>query len=98
MDPMAFWKKDSVGASDILRSRARKRERLADSISWVASRPAALRVMVASVIRFGREKKFCHGELTEAKPERRDITEIPMTPMRSREASLRLWELSAPEF
>ena len=94
---MAFWKKDSVGASDILRSRARKRDRLADSISWVASRPASLRAMVVSVTSLGREKKFCHGELTEAKPERRDITEIPITPMRSREASLKLWELSVPE-
>ena len=54
--------------------------------------------MVASVTSLDREKKFCHGELTEAKPERRDITEIPMTPMRSSDASLRLWELSVSEF
>jgi len=85
---------DSVGASDILRSSARRRERLASSMSLVASRPAALRPMEASETGVGREKKFCQGELTEAKPDRRDMTDIPMTPMRSREASLRLWELS----
>ena len=94
MEPMVRWKKDSVGASEILRSRARRRERLAESISWVASRPAALRAMVASVTGLGREKKFCQGEETEAKPESRDMTDIPMTPMRSREASLKLCEVS----
>ena len=88
------WKKDSVGASEILRSRARRRERLAESISWVASRPAALRAMVASVTGLGREKKFCQGEETEAKPDSNDMTDIPLTPMRSRAASLKLCEVS----
>ena len=90
MEPTALWKKDSVGAAEIFCSRARKRERLAESMSWVASRPAALRAMVASVMGLGREKKFCQGELTDANPERRDITEIPITPMRPKDASLKL--------
>ena len=88
------WKKDSLGAEDILLSRARRRERFVRSMSWVASRPAALRARVASVTGSGREKKFCQGEETEAKPERSDITDMPITPMRSREASLRDCEVS----
>lgn len=94
MEPMVRWKKDSLGAEDILLSRARRRERLVMSMSWVAPRPAALRARVASVMGLGREKKFCQGEETEAKPERSDIIEMPITPMRSREASLRDWEVS----
>lgn len=43
--------------------------------------------MLASVTGFGRAKKFCQGELTEAKPERRAMTEIPITPIFSDVAS-----------
>ena len=91
---MAFWKKPSVGASNILRSRARRRERFADSISFVASRPASFRPMSASVTGMGRAPKLCQGELTEAKPERRDMREIPIIPTRSRHSSLIFWEIS----
>ena len=94
IEPTALWKNDSVGASEILRSMARSRERLVSSMSLVASSPAALRPIEASETGLRREKKFCHGELTEAKPDKRDITEMPMTPMRSSDASLKLWALS----
>ena len=50
-------------------------------MSCVASRPAVFRATVASVTGFGRAKKFCQGELTEAKPDRRAMTDIPMTPI-----------------
>ena len=91
MEPRAFWKNPSVGASDILRSRARRRERLADSMSCVAWRPASLRARSASVTGLGREPKVCQGELTEAKPDRRDMMEIPITPTRSRQDWVRDW-------
>ena len=77
----AFWKKDSEGASDIFRSRARSRARLTSSISREAASPAALRATVVSVTGLGLVKKFCQGEDTDAKPERRAMTEMPMTPI-----------------
>lgn len=96
MEPMAFWKKPSLGASDIFRSRARRRECFAASMSVVASRPTCLRARSASVTGRGRVPKLCHGELTDAKPERIDMREMPMTPTRSRQASLMLCGRSTP--
>ena len=90
IEPMAFWKKDSAGASDILRSKARSRDRFVSSMSCDASSPATFRAMVASVTGLGRVKKFCQGELTEAKPESRAMTEIPMTPIFSEVVSTML--------
>lgn len=87
IEPIAFWKKDSVGLSDIFRSRARNLDRFVFSMSCVASNPAAFRATSASVIGLKRAKKLCHGDDTEAKPERRDMTEMPMTPILDSEAS-----------
>ena len=89
--PSAFLKYDSEGRSASLRSSARCRDCLADSISCVAARPVCFRVRAVSGTGGVRVKKFCHGELTLAKPERRAIKEIPMTPTRSRHASLKDW-------
>lgn len=93
MEPMAFFRNPSEGASDILRSRARRRERFVRSMSFVASSPVCLRAMSVSVTCFGLEPKFCHKELTEAKPERRAMRDIPITPILSRQASIRLCSL-----
>lgn len=82
----------SWGRSEILRSRARRRDCFAASISLVAPRPAALRATSVSVTSRGLEKRFCQGALTLAKPDRRAMREIPMTPTRERHASLRLWD------
>ena len=87
--PSAFWKYDSEGRSASLRSKARRRLSLAVSMSLVAASPASLRARSASVTRRDRVKRFCHGELTAAKPERSAMREMPMTPTRSRDASLR---------
>ena len=89
MEPIAFWKKDSDGLEEILRSRARRRDRLAESMSLVAERPACLREISISVTGLGRAQKFCQGELTAAKPESRAMSEMPMTPTRSRHPSMR---------
>lgn len=89
MEPMAFWKMDlSCGVSEILRSRARKRDCFAASMSLVASRPVAFRAKSVSVTGLDLEKKFCQGALTLAKPERRAMRETPITPTRERHASL----------
>lgn len=50
MEPMAFWKKVlSCVMSDNLRSRARRRDCFAASMSLVASSPVAFRAISASV-------------------------------------------------
>lgn len=77
------------------RSRARRRESFAESMSFVAVRPASLRAMSVSVTGRGCVKKFCHGELVAAKPERSAMNVMPMTPTRSRQASLRDCEVGA---
>ncbi len=82
--------------SDILRSRARRRDCFASSISLVAERPAALRATEVSVTGTGLEKIFCQGALTLAKPERTAMREIPMTPTRERQASLIVRDLASP--
>ena len=87
--PSAFWKYDSEGRSKSLRSIARRRESLVESMSLAAWRPASLRAMSVSVTGRVRVKNFCHGELMAAKPERRAMNVMPMTPTRSRLASLR---------
>lgn len=91
MEPSAWWKKDSRGGfwSDIFRSSACSRARLTASMSAVASSPACWRAMSVSVTGRGREKRCCHGALTAAKPERSDMREMPITPTRSRHASVR---------
>ncbi len=86
--PRAFLKYDSEGRSVSLRSKARKRESLAESMSFVAAIPASLRAISVSVTGRGRCKKFCQGELVAAKPDRSAMNVIPMTPTRSRQASL----------
>ena len=90
MEPIAFWKKPSAGAPANFCSRARRRDCLAESMSFVASSPAALRAMSASVTGRDLEPKFCQGELTLAKPERMAMKEMPITPTRERQASLML--------
>lgn len=89
MEPSALWKNDSRGTSAIFRSSAWRRDRLTMSMSVVASSPTCLRARSASVTWRAREKRLCHGELTEAKPERSDMKQMPMTPTRSRHASVR---------
>lgn len=86
--PRAFLKYESEGRSVSLHSRARKRESLAESMSLVAAIPASLRAMSVSLTGRGRWRKFCHTELIAAKPESRAMNVIPMTPTRSRQASL----------
>jgi hypothetical protein len=88
MVPITLVMKPSEGASFTLRWRARSRLRLAASMSFVASRPACLRVTSASVTGRGFATKVCQGAETAAKPERRAMREIPMIPTRSRHASL----------
>lgn len=87
-EPRALWKNVPGGASDIFRSRTRSRLCLARSISLVASIPACFRASSSDFTSGGRDPKLCQGELMEAKPERRDMIEIPMTATRSRDASL----------
>lgn len=95
-EPMAFLKKlFSWGWSDILRSRARRRDCFAKSMSLVASRPTALRATSVSVTGRGLEKMFCQAALTLAKPDRRAMREIPITPTRERQASLSVWVLGS---
>ena len=96
IEPMAFWKiLLSCGWSESLRSRARRRDCLAASMSLVASRPAALRATSDSAMGRGLEKRFCQGALTLAKPERRAMKDMPMTPTRERHASLRVCDLGS---
>lgn len=90
-EPMAFWKRDSVVGSASLRSRIWRRDCFVASISWADWRPAARRLTVASLTGRGRDRKVCQAEETEAKPEREDMTDIPMTPMRRREPSPMDW-------
>ena len=96
IEPIAFCKNDSVGASDIFRSRARSLDRFVSSMSREASSPAAFLAIVASVTGFGRAKKLCQGELTEAKPESSAMTDIPMTPTFSEVVSTRLDGATGP--
>lgn len=96
MEPMALWKMFlSWGRSDILRSRARRRDCFAKSMSLVAERPAALRATEDSVTGRGLEKIFCQGALTLAKPDKRAMRDIPMTPTRERQASLSVWDFGS---
>lgn len=92
MEPIAFLKKPlSDGESDIFRSRARRRDCFAESMSLVASSPTALRATSDSVTGRGLVKRVCQGALILAKPERRAMREIPITPTRERLASLRVY-------
>ena len=40
---------------------------------------------------------MCQAEETEAKPEREDMTEMPMTPMRRREPSPMDWNVDVDD-
>ena len=94
--PTAFDQKPWVGVSAILCCSCVSLCFLSLSMSLVASRPACLRLMSVSERGLGLAPKFCHIELTEAKPDRRPIRETPVTPSRSRQAlTIFPWLLTA---
>jgi len=88
--PSMRFMKDSGGAEECLRSRARNRDLLSVRSSLVASTPTCLRLMSVSVTFRTFTPKDCQRELTAAKPARVAMREMPIMPIVSRLPSLKL--------